>query len=307
MTESVARGRARGGRGDLHAGRRLALSVEALGEALRSLPSLPAALRSHAEALADGRSTVPVDGEGGDFVARVRAGDVPTEGVRALTGWLGRAMAHWIETDAPEAIRDTADVAVEARQMVLEPWESLARAYCEWFAADLPEAAVAVYRVASGIALGEAGDRWSALGCEGDLGRYVATWQRSASGWAEAVLGTSMDVDVGDLGRLRELSSVAGEMSKRADANGVSAALARQLGWPRAEVERLLKVGAAVKARTDPTSVLRKRWAIVGPIARAVGVLEKDLGRMPTVAEIAERAGVHEVSVELALEALDAG
>ncbi|MBI5512700.1 MAG: hypothetical protein HY909_02975 [Deltaproteobacteria bacterium] len=290
--------------GDLHAGRRLALALESLGERLAASAGLPPVLRPQAEALAQGRSRVPADGAAVDWVSRVRDG-LPV-GLQGLRGWLGTPLTVWLEERRGSPEEDAAQVALEARTLLKARHEDAARAYCRWFSAAQPEGAQGVFAVASELGLGEAVDRFCALGCEGDLGRQVGVWQRAAAGWAESALGSRVAVPVGELGRLKALHGAVGEAERQGvPPGGVAAWVASQLGWTLAEVEALLKLQRAVVARTDPRETLRPRWALVRPVAEAVASLERDLGRMPTLDEIAERAGSHRALVELCLEALD--
>ena len=303
---------------DVHVGRRLALATEALGEALVSCKSLPPALSTQADALAHGRSTVPADGERSDFPARVEARvaldpSVERDHASSLEAWLGDALTRWLRdavTRAPLApwafeLRDAVELAFEAREDLIERKRPLADVYARWFGEGLDDRSKRIFESASRIALEEAADRWCALGCEGRLDRYVITWQRSASGWAETLLGTAVDVSVGDLGKLRQLqSAVRALQAQRPPPRSFPRALATKLGVDVTEVERLLALEATVRDRLDPGRSLKRRWAVVKPIATAVAALERDLGRLPSVSEIAERASVHEALVELVLESL---
>jgi hypothetical protein len=287
---------------DVHAGRRLALAIESLGEVLAADARLPEAHRALAESLAAGRSVVPAADHPTDFAARVLA-PLPT-GIEALSAWLGPALARWL-TAAPDALRDAAEVVVEARLMVLESHAPRAEAFRAWYAIGLPDAEQEVFARASALALGEAVDRWVALGCEGDLGRYVSTWQRSASGWAESALGSAVEIPTSELGRLREVQQALREVRREGvRPESIVRALSERLGWPARDVERLVAMESVVRERLDPRVALRRRWSIVQPIAKAVGALERELGVMPSVAQIAERAGVHEATVELCLDAI---
>lgn len=306
---------------DVHAGRRLALAIEALGEALAGCDALPAAFAKHADALAHGRSTVPADGERSDFPARVtRLVDAPAAGeatprddARSLEAWLGDALAAWLADAigrlplAPHgfALRDATELACEAREALLARKSSLAAVYARWHGEGLDDAAKRVFACASTLALEEAVDRWCALGCEGSLDRYVSTWQRSGSGWAEAVLGTAVDVSVSDLGQLRALQSAVRELrDARPPPRSFPRAIAAKLGVDVTEVERLIALQSTVRDRLDPERSLKRRWALVKPIATAVATLERESGRLPSVSEIAGRAGVHEALVELVMESL---
>ncbi len=306
---------------DVHAGRRLALAVEALGESLDANPALPAAFAPHANALAHGRSTVPADGERTDFPARVMARveaphvdepDLPAM-ARDLEAWLGADLTRWLADDvarlvcdaAGEAVRDAVETAWEARADIVDRKRALAEVYGRWYAEGLGDRERAVFLAASRLALEEACDRWCALGCEGSLDRYVSTWQRAAAGWAEKALGTAVDVAVTDVTRLRALQTAAKEIRAEREApRSLPRALAARMGVEVAEVDRLLRLEAVVRDRLDPAALLRRRWALVKPIAAAVSTLERELGRMPSVTEIAARAGVHDALVELVLEAL---
>jgi Sigma-70 region 3 len=290
--------------GDVQAGRRLSIAMEALGEALGAIPGFPDQYHHHAELLSQGRSTVPADGEIVDFVGRLRAAlnvrqaDFHTD----LSSWLGTDLARWSDAHGP---RDALELARSARRALLDRKRSLADVYARWYGEGLSEDVQKTFTFASKMALCEAVDRWCALGCEGSLDRYVSTWQRSASGWAESVLGTAVDVDVSDLALLRTLrSSVDAARRDVREAGGYARALSKHMGVSVSEVERLLRLEAAVRDRLDPQQSLKRRWAIVKPIAQAVSVLEQELGRLPSVSEIAERAGVHEAAVELAMESL---
>jgi hypothetical protein len=306
---------------DVHAGRRLALAMEALGEALVGCDALPAALSKQADALAHGRSTVPADGERSDFPARVaRRVDAPEPGAptavddaRALEAWLGEALTAWLAEAigrlplSPHgfALRDAAELACEAREALVARKSSLAAVYARWHGEGLDDRAKRVFACASTLALEEAVDRWCALGCEGSLDRYVSTWQRSGSGWADAALGTAVDVSVSDLGQLRALQSAVRELrDARPPPRSFPRAIAAKLGVDVTEVERLLALEATVRDRLDPDRSLKRRWALVKPIATAVAALERESGRLPSVSEIAGRAGVHEALVELVMESL---
>ncbi len=305
---------------DAHAGRRLALAIEALGEALGACDALPEAHRAQADALARGRSTVPADGERDDFPARVKsrrdrpeAARAPGDPARELEAWLGDTLSRWLadalEAPSPApwaaALRDATELASEARGELVDRKAPLANVYARWYGEGLDEGAKRAFACASRVALEEAVDRWCALGCEGSLDRYVATWQRSASGWAESLLGTAVDVPVGDLGKLRALQAAVSALRKeRPPPRSFPRAIAARMGESVAEVERLLAIEATVRDRLDPERSLKRRWAIVKPIATAVASLERELGRLPSVSEIAARASVHEAAVELVLESL---
>jgi hypothetical protein len=293
----------------VNAGRSLAHAIEALGEALQRDRALPARHEPHAAALGAGRSVVPADGERADFPDRVRAarGAAPPDGPAALAAWLGDGLAAWLSRALPDApggpLAEAVAAAAEARAALLSRKRPIADVYARWHGEGLDEASRATFAAASALALGEAVDRWVALGCEGDLDRVVATWQRSSAGWAERALGTAVDVSVGDLGQLRSLQRAARGVKASAP-DALPRAVARRMGLPVAEVERLLALDASVRERRDPERVIKRRWAMVKPIAVAVATLERELGRMPSVTEIAERAAVHPCAVDLVLEAM---
>ncbi len=303
---------------DVHAGRRLALAIEALGEALSTCEALPPTLSAQANALATGRSTVPADGERGDFPERVRARveraeEPQADHALALEGWLGDGLSRWLSTAVSRAplapwafeLREAVELASDARDALIQRKAPLADVYARWYGEGLDERAKRTFSVASRLALEEAADRWCALGCEGSLDRYVSTWQRSASGWAENLLGTAVDVSVGDLGLLRQVqAAVRALQSQRPVPRSFPRAIAAKLGIDVSEVERLLALEATVRDRLDPERSLKRRWSMVKPIASAVSTLEKELGRLPSVSEIAGRASVHEALVELVLESL---
>ena len=307
----------RGSRGDANAGRRLSIAVEALGECITAAPTLPPALLRQAELMANGRSTVPADGSERDFPTAVRealSAEAPAaQEATALAAWLGAALTAWLNaalTTVPRppwalALVDATALAREARDDLLTRKRPIADVYARWHGEGLDAHAGRVFACASTLALGEAVDRWVALGCEGSLDRYTVTWQRASSGWAESVLGTAVDVPVSDLGNLRALQSAMRALRReKVPAKSLPKALAAKLDLPAAEVERLLALQATVRDRLDPERLLKRRWALVKPIAVAVSSLEKELGRLPSVSEIAERADVHEAAVELVLESL---
>ena len=305
---------------DRAAGRAVLVAVEWLGETLSGCVELPPSLRKQATALASGRSRVPADGERTDFVRRVRDAMAPPperaeDLALTLAPWLGAALTAWLRaqlraepvTALGLALRDPISRCVEARAALRALQAPVADAFVAWNTAGLEVEARAVYAAASAVALDEATDRWCALGCEADLQRYVATWQRSSAGWAEAALGARVDVPVGDLGLLRAMQTHLRELhARRAPSRSLPRALAARLGVTEPEAARLLAVHAAVAARLDPTAMLRRRMEVVRPIARAAAELERELGRAPRVPEIASRAAVHPCLVELALEALEA-
>lgn len=305
---------------DRDAGRRVLLALEWLGEALDACGEVPQPLGKQVRALAEGRSTVPADGERIDFVARVRAEmsrsgeDAPAAWAPTLRAWLGDALAAWLGgalaaqpvTALGLALRGPVSQCVAARDALRARHRGAADAFASWYAAGLDDASRAVYAAASSVALDEAVDRWCALGCEAELGRYVATWQRSSSGWAEALLGTRVEVPVGDLGRLRAMQTHLRELQgRRAPKRSIPRALAARLGVSEDEATRLLAVHAQIAARQSPEEVLRRRGSVLRPVARAAQSLERELGRAPGIAEIAARAQVHPCLVELCLEALE--
>jgi hypothetical protein len=238
-----------------------------------------------------------------DWVARLREGR--PAGLQALRAWLGSGLLRWLSVRDGTPEHDAAQVALEARELLRERHVACAQAYCQWFSAAQPEAARETYALASELGLGEAVDRYCALGCEGDLSRQVGVWQRSAAGWAEAALGPRVVVPAGELGRLKALHGAVLEAERQGVAAAeLSARVASQLGWTVDEVEVWRKLQRAVRARTEPLGALRPRWFLVRPVAEAVARLERELGRMPALDEIAARAGVHRALVELCLEAL---
>ncbi len=316
MTKALDDDRARG--------RRLALAMEALGDAISSCSVLPPQFRPRAESLREGRSVVPADelsGEG--FVEGLttrmrerasvsRAGD----GARALHRWLGRDFAEWLGggLDAvPEAvelfgIRPSVALARDARLDLLDLRRDDAEAFARWFAEGRGAEHAEWSREASAMALEEAVDRWCGLGCEGSLAKYVGSWQRSASGWVERALGGGTAVDPGDLGKLRALRITLEELRKRrVPKKRLEAMLAERLDVTVDDVRRLMATEAEVRARRDPATTLGRRWAIVRPIAIAVADLSNEGEKTPSVEKIARYAGVHRVLVELALDALADG
>jgi hypothetical protein len=299
-------------RSDVNAGRAVALAMEALGDMLQRAPTLPARFEPLASGLAQGRSVVPADGERTDFPARVTAAlNAPApDGPVTLSAWLGDALTAWLSAALARApagpLAEAVENATHARGELLARKQPVADVFRRWHGEGIDEGSKRAYHAASDLALGEAVDRWVALGCEGDLDRVVATWQRSSAGWAERALGTAVDVSVGDLGHLRSLQlAVRGVKAKTPEE--LPRAVARRMGLPLAEVERLLALDASVRERRDPERVIKRRWSMVKPIAVAVADLEKALGRMPSVMEIAERAEVHPCAVDLVLEAMGEG
>lgn len=301
-------------------GRALLHAVESLGESLRDLVELPPEFAPAARALAEGRSRVPFDGDAVDFPSRVRARaaavDHPRAGDPALSlrAWLGASITAWLaeglESVPPSlaafGLRPAVTRCAEARAAVRALEAPRASAFADWYAAGLAPHEARLYRAASALALDEAVDRWCSLGCDGDLGAYVSTWQRSAAGWAEATLGASVEVSAADLGRLRALPEIVAEYRRRRlPRSELPSRVASRLGVTVDEAARLLDAESAVRARRDPEAVTRRRWTVVRPIAEAVAALSRELGREPTVDETAARAGVHPVLVELVVDALD--
>lgn len=298
---------------DLDAGRALLGAVEWLGEVLDGCVELPPHLRKQTAALASGRSRVPADGERIDFVARVRAAMTPASPAETLRGWLGAALVEWLDRQLLAdpvsalglALRSPLEECIDARNGLRDRHIEAARAFQRWYAVGLDAAEQGVFAAASAVALDEAVDRWCALGCESDLRRYVATWQRSASGWAETALGRRFEMPIDELGGLRAVQIHLRELqSRRAPAGSIPKALSRRLGVSVDEAQRLLKVHEAVTARRDTEGALRRRMPVIRPIAEAAAALERELERAPRVDEIARRAEVHPCLVELALDAV---
>lgn len=297
---------------DLSQGSALLQTLEWLGEVLDGCLDLPAALKNRASALAQGTSRVPADGERIDFVARVREAQSPAPAALALRGWLGEGLARWLDArvSAPTtalglALRFPVERCLDAREALLARHRPAAQAFEQWYAAGLDAADGAVFAAASDVALGEAVDRWCALGCESDLRRYVTTWQRSASGWAEASLGRGFELPTEDLGRLRALQVHLHELhARRAPPRSLARALAARMGVSVAEAQRLMLVHGAVVEAGVGGAAIRRRMAVIRPIAEAAAALERELRRSPAVEEIAARARVHPCLVELALDAV---
>lgn len=302
---------------DQRAARRLSLAVEHLGEALAACHELPPRFRKLAEALAAGRSTVPVDAP--DFVARVTAGldaqrdPRPGDVARALVGWLGRDLSAWLagllEGAAPAALgfalRPAVTLVHDARLDLVDRQRAAAAVFARWYAEGLGDRARRAHAVASAMALDEAADRWCALGGEGDFGRYVATWQRSAAGWADAACGAGVDVSASDLGRLRDLQAAMREMARRkVPRRKMLEMLSTRLGVAPEEVTRLIEAAREANTRLDPEAALQRRWPLIRPVAEAVHRLSERGDGPPDVAAIAREAGVHPALVELAMEAL---
>lgn len=301
-------------------GKELALQLEALGEMLLHSGELPERFARVAEALAGGRSIVPLDGEVSDWPARLKATRLlrvtprdprPGDGARSLRGWLGASLAAWLGALLDEAeatgwvLRGAVDRCVAARDALLAAIAPVADAHATWYSAGSDAKAVPWVSVASRLALEEAVDRWVALSFDADLPRYVSVWQKASARWVELVVGTAVEVSIGDLGALRSLRVLLEEFATRGvPAGRIARMAAERLDVTEAEVRRLLTLQEAVKARIDPREVLRRRAAVVRPIAKAVAELS-DRGRAPTVSAVARRAKVHPALVELCLEALD--
>jgi hypothetical protein len=308
---------------DVAAGRRLALAMESLGEALATCDMLPPGHLKLAQSLATGRSVVPADGEDGGFVVALRMRLAAAEGAaqpgdaaRSLVAWLGAEAAAWLGAGldrVPSAVellglREAVELCRDARLDLLDLHRGAAEAHATWYAAGLDAHAARAFTVASAMALEQAVDRWVGLGCAGSLGRYVVTWQRASAGWAERHLGRSVDVDASDLGRLRAMREVLDELRRRrAPRKLIPRMLAERLGVSLAESNRLMQVEAAVTAHRDTRASLSRRWPLVRPVADAARKLGTRLMRAPTVAEIAAEAAVHPALVELILESLDDG
>lgn len=301
-------------------GRELALHLEALGAMLNSLAELPTRFSRVAEALANGKSVVPLDGEVSDWPARLRATRAATlsaraarvgDGARGLRNWLGASLAAWLGAALDEGdvtawvLRGAVDRCVATRDALLAAIGPVAGAHATWYSAGASDEALRWIGVASRLALEEAVDRWVSLGFDADLPRYVSVWQRAAARWVELVVGDAVEVSLGDLGALRSLRALLEEFATRRVPRGrVAAMAAERLEITEDEVRRLLAVQATVQARIDPREVLRRRAAVVRPIAKAVAEIT-DAGRPPTVAAVARRAKVHPALVELCLDALD--
>lgn len=286
-------------------------SMEQLGEVLEGCIEVPEALRAHARALAQGESRVPADGERIDFVARVREALAPPRELMALRSWLGTGLTRWLEQSMRGelraigfALRAPVDRCLDARRALYERHLGAAQAFARWYAEGLVDHERDTFAAASRVALAEAVDRWCALGCESDLRRYVATWQRSASGWAEAALGRGIELPTEDLGRLRALRVHVKELhARRVSPRQLPRAVAARMGVSVAEAQRLLKVHDAAAAAGANGEALRRRMSLIRPIAEAATSLERELSRPPSVDEIASRARVHPCLVELALDA----
>lgn len=301
-------------------GRELHFAVEALGEALCVVNGLPPVFLATARALAAGRSRVPFDGESGDFSARVIAAvsteDDPGPSLRVdtLRAWLGSSIVEWLSAgfvERPPALyalglRGPLEECISAREAVRALELSRANAVADWYSAGAGATEESFYRAASLIALDEAVDRWCALGCDGDLGKYVSTWQHSAAGWAERALGHSIDVGVTDVGNLRAIAEILKEFRvRRVPRKQIPIRVAERLGISRDDAERLLAATAEVEARRDPSAVLKRRWSVIKPIAECVSMLARELGRDPTITEVAAKLEIHPVLVELVVDALE--
>jgi len=304
---------------DAAAGRRLSLAMEALGEALTTCEALPEGFARLAASLASGRSVVPADGEVKDFVQALRARldapmqERPGDPARTLVGWLGRAATHWLATGLDVVpgrvellgLRSAVELCRDARLDLLDLYRGVAEAHATWYTAGLEASEAAVFRAASSIALDEAIDRWVGLGSEGSLARYVVTWQRASSGWAERFLGHTLEVDPSDLSNLRTLRVLLDELQRRrAPRRLLPSLIAARLEVTVEEATRLLRVEAAVAKRLDPKVTLSRRWHLVRPVADAARALGEAQSEPPTVAQIAAAAGVHPALVELILETL---
>lgn len=297
---------------DEAAGRALLHEIEWLGEVLEGCEELPPSMRRQAAAMAAGRSRVPADGERIDFVARVRAADDAAGDARPLQGWLGAELTAWLDarlagatlTALGLALREPVGRCVEARAALRARHVDAAKAFQTWYAAGRDDEERRAFAAASSVALDEAVDRWCALGCESDLRRYVASWQRSASGWAERSLGRGFELPVEELGPLRAVQLHLEAIRARTAAVGsIPRALARRMGVSEKEALRLLQAHQRVSERRDLDAVMRRRMPVIRPIAAAAATLERELRRAPRIEEIAARARVHPCLVELALDA----
>jgi len=301
-------------------GKELSLHLEALGEMLLTCGELPPRFARVAEALAEGKSIVPLDGEVSDWPARLRAtrsvvdqrrGARHGDGGRALRGWLGASLAAWLGATLDEGdatgwvLRGAVDRCIGTRDALLGTIGPVADAHATWYSAGAQPETLLWITVASRLGLEEAVDRWVALGFDADLPRYVSVWQRAAARWVELVVGNAVEVSLSDLGSLRSLRALLEEFTTRRVPRGrITSMAAERLEITEAEVRRLLSVQATVQARIDPREVLRRRASVVRPIARAVADIA-DAGRVATVAAVARRAKVHPALVELCLDALN--
>jgi hypothetical protein len=302
-------------------GKALALGVEHLGEMLLACSELPSQFARLAEALAGGRSVVPLDGEVSDWPARLRATRAvslvrqarPGDRARSLRGWLGESLSTWLAGVLDEGaalgwvLKGPVDRFADARDALLAAIGPVADAHATWYAAGAAAETIPWIRLASRLALEESVDRWVSLGFDADLPRYVSVWQRAASRWVELVVGSAVDVSLSDLGALRSLRELLEEFAtRRVPRNRVKRMVAERLAISEAEVTRLLSVQAAVMERVDPREVLRRRASVFRPIAKAAAELAAaGDGKVPTVAAVARRAKVHPALVELCLDALD--
>ena len=302
-------------------GKALALGVEHLGEMLLACSELPPQFARLAEALAGGKSVVPLDGEVTDWPARLRSARAvavvrparPGDRARSLRGWLGESLSTWLAGVLDEGaalgwvLRGPVDRLADARDALLAAIGPVADAHATWYSAGAPAETVPWIKLASRLALEESVDRWVSLGFDADLPRYVSVWQRAASRWVELVVGSAVDVSLSDLGALRSLRELLEEFTtRRVPRSRVKRMVAERLAISEAEVTRLLSVQAAVMERVDPREVLRRRASVFRPIAKAVAELAAaGDGKVPTVAAVARRAKVHPALVELCLDALD--
>jgi len=311
----------RQGRRARELGKDLALAIENLGEMLLACAELPPQYARLAEALAGGRSVVPLDGEVTDWPARLRSTRAgaevraprPGDRARGLRAWLGAGLSAWLADARDErsalgwVLAGPIDGCADARDALLAAVAPVAQAHATWYAAGSDRDTVPWIALASRLALEEAIDRWVALGFDADLPRYVSVWQRAASRWVEQVVGSAVDVSLSDLGALRSLRELLAEFSTRRVPGGrVKRMAAERLAVSEAEVTRLLTVQAAVMQRVDPQEVLRRRASVFRPIAKAAAELAaRGEGKVPTVAAVARRAKVHPALVELCLDAID--
>lgn len=302
-------------------GKDLALGVEQLGEMLLACAELPPQYAKLADALAGGRSIVPLDGEVTDWPARLRSARAvslvraprPGDRARGLRGWLGASLSAWLAAALDEraalgwVLAGSVDACADARDALLAAIGPVAGAHATWYSAGAEPETLPWVALASRVALEEAVDRWVALGFDADLPRYVSVWQRASSRWVEHVVGAAVDVSLSDLGALRSLRELLEEFTTRRVPKGrVKKMAAERLAISEAEVTRLLSVQAAVLERIDPREVLRRRASVFRPIAKAAAELAASgSGKAPTVAAVARRAKVHPALVELCLDALD--
>ena len=302
-------------------GKDLALSIENLGEMILACAELPSQFARLAEALAVGRSVVPLDGEVADWPARLRSMRAvmlvrvsrPGDRARSLRGWLGASLSAWLANAIDEGaalgwvLNGTVNQCADARDALLAAIGPVANAHATWYGAGAAAETIPWIELASQMALDESVDRWVALGFDADLPRYVSVWQRAASRWVEVVVGSAVDVSLSDLGALRSLRELLEEFAtRRVPKNRVKRMAAERLAISESEITRLMTVQAAVMERVDPQEVLRRRAAVFRPIAKAAAELAAGGdGKAPTVAAVARRAKVHPALVELCLDALD--